>query len=71
LRKQSDLSNGQSDAVSTDIMTLYKMVNSQPKGGFRLNHDGPHYGYFGGRYVKLQDVSGGGGAAFGAGIVEM
>ena len=66
IKKASELSKGQSNAVSTDIMTLYHMINRQPRGGFRHNHDGKdYYGYTGGGYRKLPPVSGGGGAAWG------
>jgi hypothetical protein len=64
IAKASDLSGGKNEAVSTDVMTLYSMVNRQARGGFRLNHNGPAYGYDH-VYRQLEKVSGGGGLAWG------
>ncbi|HEX8140052.1 MAG TPA: hypothetical protein VF544_20995 [Pyrinomonadaceae bacterium] len=33
----AELSGGKNDAISTDVMTLYNMINRQPRGGFFLN----------------------------------
>jgi YD repeat-containing protein len=60
ISKAAELSEGKNDAVSTDVMKLFDMINSQTKGGgFRLNvsfKDIPSY---------LPPVSGGSGLAFG------
>ena len=37
INKAAELSEGKNDAISTDIMTLYKLVNRQARGGFFLN----------------------------------
>jgi hypothetical protein len=59
INKAAELSNGKNDAISTDIMKLYGMIDSQPRGGFRLNstyRDIPSY---------LPPVSGGSGLSWG------
>ena len=59
ISKAAELSNGKNDAISTDIMKLYGMIDSQPRGGFRPNStskDIPSY---------LPPVSGGSGLSFG------
>jgi hypothetical protein len=64
IAKAGELSGGKNDPVSNDIMTLYAMVNRQARGGFRLNHNGPAFGYTNG-YQLLEEVAGGGGATWG------
>lgn len=59
INKAAELSKGKNDAISTDIMKLYGMIDSQPKGGFRPNStakDIPSY---------YPPVAGGSGVAFG------
>jgi hypothetical protein len=66
IMKAGELLDGKNDPISTDVMKLYAMVNRQSRGGFRLNHFGPSYGYLFKGYEKLGDVAGGGGASWGA-----
>ena len=65
IAKAGELSGGKNDPVSTDIMTLYGMVNRQARGGFRLNHEGPAYAYSLHGYERLENVAGGAGVAWG------
>lgn len=37
IEKAAELSGGKNDAISTDVMTLYRMINRQGRGGFFLN----------------------------------
>ena len=37
IEKAAELSGGKNDAISTDVMTLYRMINRQARGGFFLN----------------------------------
>jgi hypothetical protein len=65
ISKAGELLDGKNDPVSTDIMTLYGMVNGQARGGFRLNHDGPLYGYLFNGLERLTQIAAGGGASWG------
>ena len=46
-------------------MTLYNLMNRQARGGFHLNHKGHLYAYQRNGYETLDDIAGGGGAAWG------
>lgn len=37
INKAAELSDGKNDAISTDVMALYQMINRQSRGGFFLN----------------------------------
>ena len=65
IAKAGELSGGKNDPVSTDIMTLYAMVNRQARGGFQLNHEGPFNAYSDKGYKPTDDLAGGGGATWG------
>jgi hypothetical protein len=59
ISKAAELTKGKNDAIATDVMTLYKMINRQDRGGFRLGvmaRDLPEW---------LRKVAGGSGLAYG------
>ena len=65
IAKTGEILKGENNPVSTDIMTLYGMVNRQPRGGFHLNQSGPAYGYSYNGYVNVGGLSSNKGFAWG------